>query len=104
MACGSRFRKGWEEALHMWSTGNYHLVLLDVQMPLMDGLEVLRRIRTEEHQRMDGKSTSIFMVTAFADDETRKMSKKAGTSGFLAKPYSPTDLLEVLTTSARNVP
>lgn len=98
------FAKDGEEALHMWSTGNYHLVLLDVQMPLMDGLEVLRRIRTEEHQRMDGRSTSIFMVTAFADDETRMMSKKAGTSGFLAKPYSPTDLLEVLTTSARNVP
>ena len=76
--------------------GRYDVILLDVQMPVMDGLEVLRRIRIEERERVGATPSSVFMVTAFADDETRKQAKKAGATGFLPKPYTPSELKHVL--------
>ena len=85
-----------EEALGRWLEEPFDVILLDVQMPVMDGLEVLRRIRTEEHERVGATLSSVFMVTAFADDETRKQAKKAGATGFLPKPYTPSELKQVL--------
>ena len=82
--------------LGRWLEEPFDVILLDVQMPVMDGLEVLRRIRIEEHERVGATPSSVFMVTAFADDETRKQAKKAGATGFLPKPYSPSELKQVL--------
>ena len=90
-----------EEALGQWLKERFDVVLLDVQMPVMDGLEVLRRIRTEEHQRGGASRTQVFMVTAFADDETRKHAENAGATGFLPKPFSPVELMQVLLQSTR---
>ena len=90
-----------EEALGQWLKERFDVVLLDVQMPVMDGLEALRRIRTEEHQRGGASRTQVFMVTAFADDETRKHAEKSGATGFLPKPFSPVELMQVLLQTTR---
>ena len=84
------------EALACFETQSYDVVLLDVQMPNLDGLATLRRMRTMERQERERETCPIFMVTAFADDETRTISVNEGASGFLAKPFSPSDMMNVL--------
>ena len=85
-----------EEALEQWSKAAFDVVLLDVQMPVLDGLEVLRRIREEERQRQSNSVTRVYMVTAFADKETRMKARKEGATGFLPKPFSPAQMMEIL--------
>ncbi|MEC8662914.1 MAG: response regulator [Bacteroidota bacterium] len=95
--------KNGEEALGRWLEEPFDVILLDVQMPVMDGLEVLCRIRMEEHERVGATPSSVFMVTAFADDETRKQAKKAGATGFLPKPYTPSELKKVLLQTKQHI-
>jgi len=75
----------------------YDLILMDVQMPEMDGLEATRRIRAElppEHQ------PRIVAVTANALEENREACLAAGMDDFLAKPASLEDLREALARNA----
>jgi DNA-binding response OmpR family regulator len=66
--------------------GTYDAVLLDVMMPGMDGLEVCRRIRT--------KSTiPVLMLTARGDETDRVVGLELGADDYLAKPFSPRELL-----------
>ena len=87
------------EALKLLKRRQYDVILLDVQMPNLDGLETLRRIRAQD-KSAQSDSQRVFMVTAFADSDTRDAATLAGASGFLAKPFSPLELLSVLTTSS----
>ena len=80
------------EALQHFENLEYDVVLLDVQMPNMDGLEVLSRIRREER----GREQRVYMVTAFADEQTRLEAENAGANGFVAKPFDPSELKGVL--------
>ena len=82
-------------ALDLMEEGRYDVVLLDVQMPHMDGLETLRRIRAGERDA-ERVPQQVFMVTAFADAETREEARVAGSNGFLAKPFAPEELRDVL--------
>ena len=95
--------KDGAEALEQWSTTSFDVVLLDVQMPVMDGLEVLRRIREQEQQRQSDSRTRVFMVTAFADKETRGKARQFGASGFLSKPFSPAQMMEILVSEGRQL-
>ena len=84
-----------QRALDLMEGGRYDAILLDVQMPNMDGLETVRRIRARERDN-EGEMQQVFMVTAFADVETREMAQAAGANGFLAKPFAPDELFDVL--------
>ena len=84
-----------QRALDLMEGGRYAAILLDVQMPNMDGLETVRRIRARERDN-EGEMQQVFMVTAFADVETREMAQAAGANGFLAKPFAPDELFDVL--------
>ena len=68
------------------------LVLMDVQLPRMSGLDVTRALRAEPATA----DIPIIVVTSFAlsGDDQRAMA--AGASGYLAKPYSPRDLLALI--------
>lgn len=68
------------------------LVLMDVQLPRMSGLDVTRALRSEPATA----DIPIIVVTSFAlsGDDQRAMA--AGASGYLAKPYSPRDLLALI--------
>ncbi len=69
------------EALEVLGRGGIDLVLLDVAMPVMDGLSVLRAMRADEKQR-----TAVILVTANAARETRLAGMEAGADEFLEKP------------------
>ena len=84
------------EALECMGKRDYDLVLLDVQMPNLDGLATLRRIRSNERATGMASGRPVYMVTAFADDETRQEAEQAGATGFVTKPFGPQIMLDVL--------
>jgi PAS domain S-box-containing protein len=75
----------------------YDLVLMDVNMPEVDGIEATRRIRSAESER-DAARSSIIALTANAFDEDRDACVMAGMDGFLAKPLDRERLEAVLAT------
>jgi CheY-like chemotaxis protein len=74
--------KNGQEAVDMVEKGEYYLVLLDIKMPIMDGLEATKKIK-ETHP-----SLPIIALTANAFDSDRQMAFDAGCDEFLSKPIS----------------
>ena len=71
---------------------NYDLVLMDVQMPVMDGLEATQVIRSDPRFR----SLPIIAMTADAMAADRDLCLEAGMNDHIAKPIDPNHLLDVL--------
>jgi CheY-like chemotaxis protein len=71
----------------------YDLILMDVQMPVMDGLEATRRIRGHAGSAFDPR-IPIVALTAYTEMEDRKNYLEAGMDGFVAKPVDADALLE----------
>ena len=74
--------------------GAYDLVLMDVQMPIMDGYEATRCIRMLEHP--EKSSIPIIAMTANAFDEDRRAAFECGMNGFVSKPLDLNELIGVL--------
>jgi two-component system sensor histidine kinase/response regulator len=79
-----------EAAIRSWEDWNPGLILMDVHMPVMDGLEATRRIKADPR----GKETKIVILTASALDDDRKTVDRSGADGFVAKPCREDELLE----------
>ena len=74
--------------------GSYDLVLMDVQMPVMDGYTATRQIRALETPALAG--VPILAMTANAFDEDRRRAMESGMNGFLSKPIVIGDLVQEL--------
>lgn len=72
----------------------YHAVLMDIRMPVMDGLSATKAIR--ELDRSDAKTVPIIAMTANAFEEDRRLAIKAGMNGYLVKPIDINKLFEEL--------
>ncbi len=84
------------EALTAMETGRYALVLMDWQMPGMDGLRATAAIREMEAQTVGRARTPIIAMTANAMAGDRDMCLAAGMDDYLAKPVRLAELSEVL--------
>ena len=78
----------------------YDLILMDVQMPVMDGLEATRQIRDLDNKR--AKTIPIIAMTANAFKEDEEISLEAGMNGHLAKPLSIENLYKTLSAYLNN--
>jgi len=81
-------------ALDAMALSEFDLVLMDGQMPVMDGLEATAAIRRSEVRT--GRHTAIVALTAHAMAEDRKRFLDAGADGYLTKPFSPEQLNAVI--------
>jgi two-component system, cell cycle response regulator DivK len=78
-----------EEALAAVATQRPDLILMDIQIPIIDGYEVTRRIKADPALR----SIPIIAVTSHAIGGGEEKARAAGCDDFVAKPYSPRQLL-----------
>jgi CheY-like chemotaxis protein/anti-sigma regulatory factor (Ser/Thr protein kinase) len=78
------------EAVEKWEGGNFDLILMDLQMPEMNGIEATRRIRERESKQ--GKRTCIIGLTAHARREITDECLQAGMDRVLTKPLQMKDL------------
>jgi CheY-like chemotaxis protein len=90
------------EALEILETRAFDLILMDIQMPEMDGIEATRAIRVRE--RECDTHTPIIAVTAHALKGDRERCLEAGMDGYLAKPIDSGRLREAIETVMRTVP
>jgi PAS domain S-box-containing protein len=79
-----------EAAIRSWEEWKPRLILMDVHMPVMDGLEATRRIKADPR----GKETVIIALTASAMDDQRLTALQSGVDDFIAKPCDEDELLE----------
>ena len=74
--------KNGQEAVQMAEKGDYDLVLMDIKMPIMDGLEATKKIKVLR------PSLPVIALTANAFDSDRQLAMEAGCIEFLSKPIS----------------
>jgi two-component system, chemotaxis family, chemotaxis protein CheY len=77
------------EAIERLALAGYDLVVLDLNMPDVGGVEVIEFIRSQDKLR----ALPILVVTTRGDDASRTRVLEAGASGFLAKPFAPENIL-----------
>lgn len=80
------------EALQKAKSGQYDVIISDVNMPNMDGLEFVRQVRAVPQY----KFTPILMLTTETSTEKKSMGKSAGATGWIVKPFNPDTLLKTL--------
>ena len=98
-------KEGWpmlaaktgEEALSLFDAAEPSLILLDIMLPGMDGLEVCRRIR-----RMS--SVPILMITARDEDADRILGLDIGADDYIVKPFSPGEVMARIRAVLRRIP
>ncbi len=81
-----------KQALDKSKTTSFDLVLSDVNMPVMDGIELVKNLRTLP----DYKFTPILMLTTESAGEKKMQGKNAGATGWLVKPFNPEQLLATI--------
>ncbi|HEY1532281.1 MAG TPA: response regulator transcription factor [Galbitalea sp.] len=86
------------EALALAQSGEFDLLLLDIGLPSMDGYEILRRFRVDDH------TTPVIMLTARDSVEDTVVSLDAGANDYLAKPYKFDELLARIRVRIRERP
>ncbi|TKG93521.1 response regulator [Puteibacter caeruleilacunae] len=75
------------EALNMVKNGSYDVILMDIMMPVMDGLESTQKIREFEASQNNGEKTPIIAITANTLDNDREKCIAIGMDDFMTKPF-----------------
>ncbi len=95
MGCKVRVADNGAEGVKAWRDGRFDIVLMDLQMPVMDGLTATRRIR-EAEKELNQRATPIVALTANAMSGQLERCLEAGMNGFLSKPLEIARLHETL--------
>jgi len=86
------------EAVKLVATRHPHVVLMDLVMPEVDGIEAIRRIRARKY------ACEILVLTSFGDDQHVRDAIQAGATGYLLKDVLKADLLRAIHAAARGEP
>jgi two-component system chemotaxis response regulator CheY len=81
-----------QEALDEVQGKNVNLVITDLNMPVMDGMTLIRALRA----KAEFKFTPILMLTTESQQERKMQGKAAGATGWIVKPFNPEQLLQVV--------
>lgn len=92
--------KNGKEAIRLFETKSFDLILMDMQMPILDGYSATREIRSLERES-GPTSIPILALTAYALADEREKSFEAGCNGHLTKPIAKKDLIEAVTEHAQ---
>jgi CheY-like chemotaxis protein len=84
------------EALEALAKDKFDLVLMDVQMPEMDGLQATSELRKKEKEKGDGIHQPVIALTAYAMKGDQERCLAAGMDGYLTKPIAPQELDAIL--------
>ncbi len=82
-----------EEAIQVWDEWEPHLIWMDMRMPVMDGYEATKRIKSSTK----GQAAAIIALTASMLEEERAVTLSAGCDDFLRKPFREQDIFEMMT-------
>lgn len=88
------------KAVDLWRSNHFDIILTDVKMPEMDGIEAVRIIREEE--KKTGAHIPIIAVTALAMTDDRDKCLAAGMDDYISKPYHFDDLSAAITRVLRD--
>ncbi len=91
IGCHYEIVNNGREAVEAFKRSKWDIILMDIQMPEMDGLEATRIIR-EEERKFKVIPSFVAAMTADAMPETREKCMDAGMNSFISKPFKPTDL------------
>ena len=79
------------DGLNKMKSGNYDLIVTDLNMPNMDGLTMIRSLR----QLPAYMGTPVIFLTTESDGELKSQAKAAGATGWLTKPFEPDNLIKI---------
>ncbi|MCF8228161.1 MAG: response regulator [Bacteroidales bacterium] len=82
-------------AVEKYKQHDYDLILMDIQMPVMDGMEATHEIRAYE-EKNNKERIKIIAITAYVMERDRKMCLNAGMDEYLAKPFKPQELIDLI--------
>jgi DNA-binding NtrC family response regulator len=86
-----------KRALQLLETEQFDIILADIKMPGMDGLEMLKRIKSMN------KDSIVIMMTAFATVDTAVMALKDGAFDYVTKPFDPDDLSHLIRNASKQI-
>ena len=81
-----------QQGLELANNNHYDLIISDINMPKMNGFELLEALRSSEQY----KFTPILMMTTEASQEMKDKGKELGATGWIIKPFDPDKLLKVI--------
>ncbi len=83
-------------AVEMYKTGNYDVILMDLQMPVLDGINATIEIRALERENNVKEPIKIIAITANALTEDKNRCFEVGMNHFMTKPFRAEDLINAL--------
>ncbi|MDE1460553.1 hybrid sensor histidine kinase/response regulator [Spartinivicinus poritis] len=103
LGCAVAVANNGQEGVTQWQQQSFDLVVMDCNMPVMDGYQATRRIRNLEQERTDSLHTTIIALTANAMKGERENCLSAGMDDYLTKPVKLVDLKRVVDQVAKEV-
>lgn len=81
-----------KKALSVLGSGKFDLIITDLNMPVMDGISLIKNVRSGSQHR----GVPILILTTESDGNKKAEGKAAGATGWLVKPFSPEKLVELV--------
>ena len=96
LGCEITLANDGQEAIEAFSSAPFDLILMDCNMPVMDGFEATQQIRNLEHQQNITTPIPIIALTAHAFDEIKQQCLDAGMNEYLSKPFDKHQLAKLI--------